>query len=394
MSVSRQTHLDSIRGLAAFIVIILHFFTVFFPYTSFGEKQGYIQHFEWENLFHYFPLNLLLSGRFAVCLFFVLSGYVLSYNFLGEKNCKTRIIASIIKRPIRLGGLVIFTVLIGALLWNSGLLYNQPVSQITHSIPYLSSQWEGVFNSSQFFTDFFLSPFASGTTYNPPLWTISIELYGSMLIFGIALLIGNHKYRLLMYLTLYYFLQDSFYQGFVIGILIADLDKNYKSYYINYVNSVNMSIVLLIGLIYASTPIFISSQAFSESFYSRLPDFYSLGGSYAMNGAALVFISINMLMPAKNILNKPVFRFLGHISYGLYVMHFLVIGSFSSWLFLILLNHIDYLSASLIVISISIPVIILLSYFVTLYIDKPAVILASKLDKKFQRAIADRQSTS
>lgn len=392
MGSSRQTHLDSMRGVAAFIVIILHFFAVFYPSTTFGIKQGYIQHYEWESAFHYFPLNLLLAGRFAVCLFFILSGYVLSYSVLGEKNNKLKIFSYVIKRPVRLGGLVLFTVLLGAFLWNTGLLYNQPVSQITHSIPYLNSQWEGDFQFTRFLQVFLISPFAEGTVYNPPLWTISIELYGSMLVFATALITGNFKYRLLLYVALYYLFKETFYQGFILGMLFADLDKNYKHYYIDKINIYSISVLLAIGLIYASTPIFIDSDTFNKSFYVNLPDFYSIGGSYAMNGAALVFLASNLLNPVKNMLNKPAFRYLGDISYGLYVMHFLVIGSFSSWFFLLLLPDTGYFYSSLITFIVSIPLIILVSHYVTIFVDKPAVLLAAKLGKKFQ-SVAENFNT-
>lgn len=381
MSTSRQYHLDSMRGLAAFIVIILHFLTVFFPYTSFGQQQGYIQHFNWENIFHYFPFNILISGRFAVCLFFILSGYVLSYSLLGEKNNKIRILSSIIKRPVRLGGLVITTIIIAAILWANNLLYNLEVSKLTHSTPYFSSLWPDQFNLQHFIEVILFSPFKDGTIYNPPLWTISIELYGSILVFALALLTGNYKYRLLIYLVIFYFLRGSLYQGFIIGMLLSDLDKNYKQYYINKVNTINMTVVLIIGLVYASTPVFFSDDLFKQSLYSKIPEFYFLGGTYAMNGAAIVFFSINLLSPAKKILSQPAFRFLGNISYSLYVIHFLIIGSFSSWLFLLLTQHTTYLTASLLAIFISLPIIVIISYLTTIYIDQPSVLAASKLNK-------------
>ena len=397
MSSSRQYHLDSMRGLAALIVIILHFFTVFYPYTSFGQQSGYTQHFSWENIFHYFPFNILISGRFAVCLFFILSGYVLSYSLLGEKNNKIKIFSSIIKRPIRLGGLVISTIIIAAILWSNGLLFHMEVSKLTNSIPYFSTLWPAPFNLQYFIEVVLFSPFKDGTIYNPPLWTISIELYGSIMVFLLVFVTGSFKYRLLVYIALFYMLRDSLYQGFIIGILFADLDKNYKQLYAHKVNSINMSGLLMVGLIYASTPVFFSKELFSQSLYSKIPEFYFIGGTYAMNGAAIVFFSINLLNPAKKILNKPAFRFLGDISYSLYVTHFLVIGSFASWLFLLLIQHMTYLSASLMSILISLPIIITISYIMTKYIDKPSVLAASKINRviiqTFEKFNTNRNTT-
>jgi len=389
----RFTHLDSMRGIAACIVIVLHYVAVFYPSATFGIHKSYVEHFEWEKLFYNFPLNFLIAGRFAVCLFFILSGYVLSYSVLGKKNQGAKILSYMIKRPFRLGGLVLFTIMSGAILWWSGLFYNHPVSEISHSIPYLDAAWVGDFQISKFLDVFFFSPFSDGTVYNPPLWTIDIELYGSFLVFCFVLIFGNLRYRLILYPVMFYLLKGELYQGFVLGILFADMDKNYQVYFSILKNKIILSAFLLVGLVYASTPVFIDRETFSTLFYSRLPDFYSMGGTYAMIGAALVFYSCNSLQIAKDFLNLRFFRFLGKISYGLYVIHFLVIGSFSCWLFLYFIESMNYLVASSLTILISLPIILLLSYLVTIYVDFPVVKFAGKIGQISRKhlVIVDRK---
>lgn len=68
-SVRRYVELDALRGIAAVIVMLYHFFRLWVG----------TPHARWiERLFTATPLRLLVAGRAAVVLFFVLSGFVLS----------------------------------------------------------------------------------------------------------------------------------------------------------------------------------------------------------------------------------------------------------------------------------------------------------------------------
>ena len=78
----RLYHLEGIRGLAAVSVLFAHFLQIFLPHVFYADPtEG---HGVWERELATSPLNILVNGNFAVCLFFVLSGYVLSRNFLSN----------------------------------------------------------------------------------------------------------------------------------------------------------------------------------------------------------------------------------------------------------------------------------------------------------------------
>jgi peptidoglycan/LPS O-acetylase OafA/YrhL len=66
-------YLDGIRGLAACIVVISHYIQVFYPAALNGRPQQ--AHSKWDIWYGHSPINLFYNGQFAVCLFFVLSGY-------------------------------------------------------------------------------------------------------------------------------------------------------------------------------------------------------------------------------------------------------------------------------------------------------------------------------
>src|ERR1700722_3214142 len=77
-------HLDSLRGLAAFAVVCGHLLLSFYPaapgLTPASDRPS--------GIVGMLRLNALYSGRFPVMIFFVLSGFVLSYSFFvsGKKS--------------------------------------------------------------------------------------------------------------------------------------------------------------------------------------------------------------------------------------------------------------------------------------------------------------------
>ena len=383
MNQSRQSHLDSLRGIAAFIVVMFHYFISFYPYTIFGNKGSYQQQSIWEDILFYPPFGLIVSGHFAVCLFFILSGYVLSYSYLGEALRIQKIAAAIVKRPIRLGGLVLFTIILGALLWHSELYFNGAVSDITTN-PKLSSYWKGNIDYQKLLLDITTSPFSNGETYNPPLWTIKLELYGSMIVFLFVFLFGSFKYRLLilLLLTVAAFFKYNLSQGFFIGMIIADLVKNHD--FNKVLKSKRYFPILLLTLFFylSSYPNYVNSDFLEGTVYKVLPNDHKFGSGYPMLSALLLFVFVITNSRIKVYLNRPFLQFLGRISYGLYAIHFLVIGSISCWLFLRINRHIDYGLSFLVVLLSGLPLIIILAYLVTKYVDKPSIKLANFVGEK------------
>jgi len=83
-SASKNLSLEGLRGLAALAVFSCHFLYVFFPYLARGrtvDQSGFVPLWHWETWFARAPFTLLYNGDFAVAVFFVLSGYVLTRKF-------------------------------------------------------------------------------------------------------------------------------------------------------------------------------------------------------------------------------------------------------------------------------------------------------------------------
>jgi len=379
----KKFHLEAVRGIAALVVVVGHYLNVFYPHTIFGSAGNYTQHGAWENLLLSTPLGFFRAGDFAVCIFFILSGYVLSYKYLGEENVRYRIIGAIIKRPFRLGGLVVFSQIISAIIWAGGLYFNEHVSEITTCIPWFSNVWSSGFDIKKFIADILCRPFKNGTLYNVPLWTIFIELYGSFLVFFYLLVFGKKKYRWLVSLGLLIYFHDSLYQGFIWGILLADTKKNYHLFF-RFMSYKYVPItLLLVGASLANFPNHIDPGALEKTFYKWLPDLNIIGGGYSMLGAIFVFVGLNSHSGIKSFLNARAFVILGRLSYSSYVIHFIVLGSISSWLFIRLWEMgIGYDKAFITAFTLSLFIIMVLSYFLEKTVDRSAIRVSGFIGKR------------
>ncbi|WP_407539907.1 acyltransferase [Deinococcus radiomollis] len=73
----RFVALDSLRGLAAFTVMIHHYLLTFPAIFPYGQQEAPV----WVRLLTYTPLHLFWAGYEAVLLFFMMSGFVLSLPY-------------------------------------------------------------------------------------------------------------------------------------------------------------------------------------------------------------------------------------------------------------------------------------------------------------------------
>ncbi|MEM9256556.1 MAG: acyltransferase [Pseudomonadota bacterium] len=381
MTADRQSHLDALRGIAGLVVVLVHFLSAFYPYSIFGLQGSYQQLQAWEDLFFYPPIGLIVAGNPAVCLFFILSGYVLSYSHLGRSGRASRLIAAIIKRPIRLGGLVWATIIISALIWHLGWYFNSEVAGLSNSRPWFSFYWYGPFDFHGFLMDFFTSSFSRGWWYNAPLWTVEIELYGSILVYLFLLLFCNLRYRWLLCLALIIATSTSYYQGFWIGMMIADLVKHQR---LPVGTRVWLPLILFaLATFFACDPHFVTPDFRSTgTMYGFLPSDHGLDTGYSMLSATLLFLSVVMSVQLQRTLKHPILQYYGRISYALYVVHFIILGSLSSWMFLQIHQYLSYGTSFVIVFVVSVAIITGVAELGTRWVDDPSIKISHYLERK------------
>ncbi len=324
--------LETLRGLGAVIVLICHLAAFFFP-ASFPNSPTAPQ-FPLEAWLRWFPGSLLISGRFAVSLFFVLSGVVLSLRYLGPKAAAEADLAgAVVKRLFRLLPMVAFAALATLALGRVGFLFHLQFAQ-TPSLAWLSTLNEWQKPLHELLRQAWYRPITEATALVPPLYTIGLEIQGSFLVFALLFLMRHvQRPRWILGVTLLIFHSQSL-AGFVAGLMLAEAFQN-SARFRHWASQVWIAIpTLLVGLWLGSQQLEGPGSAEHAVADSFLPPIHFGQYGWQMIGAILVLAVILGNKTLLRYLDFPFGRWLGSISYGLYAIHFTVLSSLGCWIVL------------------------------------------------------------
>lgn len=380
-------YLDGIRGIAAFGVFLNHFSLAFYSsWFTLKKSSSHLNGFEMEYAHSLF--SFLNNGGYCVAIFFVLSGFVLSRKYLVSNDLEVPV-SGLHRRFVRLYVPIAFAVILSYVLMSNHLYFNGEASRITLS-DWFVKQWrfgepgKRLFASLSYGTMFF-----GDASFDTCLWTISYEFYGSLFVY--AFLIFTHftsRYRLLMmFLAMYYFyaMNSPFYMAFVFGMTLCYTEQWIQKIRTR-LTTVSAIILLVLSLVLGSLP-FCSPfpHTWQETIKTTIWDYTPWALTVAAYFLALAFILSPLLQ--KMVSFSP-FRFLGYISFSLYLLHPLVLGSFSSWLFLNLNGALGYNKSVLIVFLSTIAVLIPASWLMARYVDQLGIRLARKVYEYVRRSKA------
>lgn len=365
------------------MVVFTHFVGSFFPAVMGGAD--YPIHSKFDLLIHSTPLAVLVNGNFAVCVFFVLSGFVLTRAFFitGDSGLLTR---AAIKRYVRLMPPVVASVALAYVILRLGLFYNQQAAQVSGS-PGLAEMWPFAAHFREALSQAFYGVFVKGVpgseSYNPVLWTMQIEFLGSFLVFAAAALFGKHHGRLAVYAVLLVLLWNRYYAGFVIGLILADLTTRggWEPLIAKLKWPVWLGLVLA-GLYFGGYP---SSASAAGTVYDVFPTLVHALQPFQVwhtLGAGLLVVGVLGWARAQAVLSWRPFVELGRQSFSLYLTHLTLIASFSSYLFLQLTaSKLGYRTSFLIMVAVSLVLMFSVSWLYTKWIDEPSIRLAAWVGK-------------
>ena len=371
---AKLDHLEGLRGLGPCVVVVAHFLAAYQPHAIFGRP--YPQSAWWEDYMVTTPLGLLIASGTAVSLFFILSGYVLSLPFCGDsERGQEDLCAALLKRPLRLAPVVMLGMLLSHFVKDWGLTYRSEVSSVTGSHPWLLLE-PGT--RTDIFADV-LRPFSTAGAYNSPLWTIGIEMYGSILVFCLLALTRGLRGRWAVYALLLGWYLDSWMQCFIAGLAIADLHRSRPALFEG--RGARLAALLLAaGVVVGAFPDRALESIRSGTFYSMLPTFKGiLAGGMSTCGALLLFVGVLLSPSAQRVLSLPPCRFLGQVSFSLYAIHFPLMLSLSAAVFLPLVEPLGRASATAIAAAIYFAATLALAWVVTRVVDRPVVSLSNRI---------------
>jgi peptidoglycan/LPS O-acetylase OafA/YrhL len=360
--------LDGLRGLAAFVVLLHHFILAFYPRFQFTEP------------IYFTPFNLFYNGGFSVSIFFVLSGYVLSYKFFQSKDLNI-LAASATKRYFRLLLPVLGSVTLAYFLLKFGLFTNVEASKNI-----VSGTWFPLFyNFEADFIDMlkqglytvFLHEIPSTISYNATLWTMRIEFFGSLLTFSFLALFGKLNKRFLVYIILFIVLYKTYYLAFLFGVILSDISNSQfkQKFYIN--NKPLLLIIFLISLFLGSYPLGETNNTMYKFLnFSFLKDYF-LPLYQNVGGGLLLYVVLSSSL-AQTLFQKKIMLFLGKISFSLYVFHFIILCSFSSSFFIFLSHYFSFKLSFIVTFLCSLILILFISYLSYKFLDLVGIKLGNK----------------
>ncbi|RDW66913.1 hypothetical protein BP5796_09662 [Coleophoma crateriformis] len=230
--IRRTAYLDGLRGFAAFLVYWQHH--QLWPRP--GGDAIFENAFGYQNKYYFACLPIIRTfftgGHFAVAVFFIISGYVLStkpltlihsgeYSKLGDN-----LASALFRRWLRLHLPVIVVSFLYMTTWHAfGIWTVAPEHKLTYS--------EEVWNFYLEFKNFSFAFRQGGEawfTYNFPTWSIPVEFRGSIIVYTALLAFSRctKNARLLGQLVLiFYFMYivDGWYGAmFITGMLLCELD--------------------------------------------------------------------------------------------------------------------------------------------------------------------------
>ena len=361
---------ESIRGLACLAVVFSHLSLSFFPFLH-HFNPAEVSTSTWQSLIHHSPFAFWYSGTAAVFLFFVLSGFVLSYAILRKPaQAEFKIKSMLIKRYPRLAIPAVISCLVVWVVFqtihiDSSQMNGWFQAYVTQDVSLKLAIYEGTIGSF----------FFAASSVNWVLWTMHIELIGSIVLF---LLLYIYQFSRVMFfigsivlpLIALYLKGEGFFLGissFVIGIYYYLYGKQL---------SLTLSIALLLSGLYLAGAH--SSSASYQWIYAVLGErTYDYCNFFA---GMLIVYSILMSPKLSQFLDKKVLVWLGKLSFSIYLLHLITLYVVGVPIFNYLLSiGLQYTTSAIIASVIFILITLWISAYYSQWVDQLAIKTSQKI---------------
>jgi len=321
--------LEALRGLAALAVVGGHFMLAFIP-----ARLGFIPGTEATGIIGN-PVFIFVNGSAAVSVFFVLSGFVLSWGAFQRRD-DTAMTRNLLKRWPRLSGPCAIATVGACLLLALG---GHPFEQAG---TFAGSEWLQHYAGAAavpkavlwpaFMQGAFFTFIRGDTNYDTVLWTMRLELMGSFFVFMLAPLLARAQNRLVS-ASIVILVSVALYQleprltEFTIGALLA-------CFIARGVPEIPLG---------AAVPMF-AVGIFCLGYYAPRGAYVWLPFRQALFyvwdfGAATVIVLILRNAFLRSIVSGPVARWLGTMSFPIYLVHTPILCVVGSAVFLAVRDH-------------------------------------------------------
>ncbi len=340
--------LDGVRGIAALGVFIFHTIALWAsPYPLWDPETHNINIVQLP-----FVRTILVSGGPSVCLFFVVSGYVLTYKCLSwlregypeKRQVAPSVASSAFRRGFRLYLPLIILTFSEMVLTRFGI--PPPMSYGFDPAPTFLSQFlDWIYALNRFVNPFYnfwgaIRGNAVGIRYDPVVWTIPLEYYGSLVCYLLLLVFTTIRKDWIRMFSVAILSLIGFTLGFwslfcfLAGMLIADFNpqglhdadslapsRGWKTYI--------WWLVFTISFYIAGFPSLMNETLRDQPSYG-FSTLRTLTPPLAMEDQArfwwslssiFMLFSISQLASLKTIFESSFCQYLGKLAFSVYLLH-------------------------------------------------------------------------
>lgn len=294
---SRVEWIDGLKGLGCVIVYLSHF-----------RMAGFF-HFQLDNL-----IATFFDGAFAVSVFLIVSAYSISISFEKKSFDFYALRSMILKRYFRLSFPIALITLSIAVLYYAGLMYNKEASMVLSS-PVLCDFFSKVSVGSLIKT-IITSPLGLEYSWLPQGWMLRYIFWGTYIVF--VLMIGMYKMSvskqivILLFSTFIIHYCSLYYIPVVFGIYIYIYDNNAQ-----YSQRTCCLLAVLSLISFVCLRLYLCNTMVCNIISSMV----------------FVFTVVNSTV-IKSVLSCKTLKWLGQVSFSLYLWHMAIICSWTSFLYL------------------------------------------------------------
>ena len=369
----RLEYLDGLRGIAAVIVLLHHMVLSFYPQLADGSQHYF--HGNWPLA----PVMLAWGGNLCVCIFFLLSGFVLVPATL---HAKSYLLTQFTRRLIRLVPPVLAASLIGYALWSLGLMRNAEATTVGAS-GWLGQFFRGPHSIFELVWDAIRMPFVPvESRYDPVLWTMHVEYVGSFGIIAAYVLLHSKLLRTIVLLGALALTYGTYYSDFIVGALLADYNLRERGMALGVggrrVLIALFTVLFILFGVYSWSAGIGSPWHWADAFVDHFIDDYTQAHMLA---AMFLLPVLLWCQPLQALLSRTIPLALGRQSFSIYLIHLPLIGSLVCWIFLWAEPRFGYAPSFWLGAVILLAVTYAIALFFTRYIDAPTTNLSRRVGK-------------
>lgn len=366
--------LDGLKVFSCLLVFEFHFFTFFYP-GIYCLMPEYYHVPAVEHLLGTTPLNLIFNGKYTVRIFMALSGFFVGYRYFITGN-KDSLKSGIVKKYFRLILPIVFTNIMIYILMKLSLYQNCEASVLANSEIFYGGYNSFAPNLGDALKEALFGCFINGANqYNGPLWFIFYEFFGTIMISVIVLLVGDKKWRYVVYAVAALIFVRSDFLSMILGMVVCDLTYREPKWLSKFSSN-----RWLVGLLLAGCLFLCSFPAVGERYEGTIYQYFPIKVMFYYNVAAplIIYAILHLKTIPKVLAVKPLTR-LSKYTYCFYLIHFPIICTVSCGLFIACYDKMNYHLLVLLDAVLTFIITVLLSMTMYKFIELPGIKMANKV---------------